>query len=263
MPYHGLSASKIARIVGCHPNTVRKYEEWGLIPPVPRNLKGYRQYSQFHLDQMKLARTAFNTPFPGSKIRKSTYTLVKTAGSGDLGGALSCAYAHLALVRAEIAQSEAVVELVRYWISGNPVDANLQPLRIGQVARLLDVSTDMLRNWESNDLLSVPRAPHSGYRLYSQAEIARLRIIRMLRTAGYSVLSILRMLHQLDRGSSASIQDMLDTVPDGEEIEYATDRWIHTLHVQEETTKEVINMLTDQINRRITHPTESKYNQGF
>ena len=104
MPYNGLSASKIARIVGCHPNTVRMYEEWGLLPPVPRNSKGYRLYTQFHLDQMKLARMAFNTPFPGSKIRKSTYSIVKTAASGDLGGALSIAYAHLALVRSEMIQ---------------------------------------------------------------------------------------------------------------------------------------------------------------
>ena len=32
MPYNRLSTSKIAKIVGCHPNTVRMYEAWGLLP---------------------------------------------------------------------------------------------------------------------------------------------------------------------------------------------------------------------------------------
>jgi hypothetical protein len=40
MPYNKLSTSKIAKAVGCHPNTVRLYEQWGLIQPVPRSAKG-------------------------------------------------------------------------------------------------------------------------------------------------------------------------------------------------------------------------------
>ena len=251
MPYNGLSASKIARIVGCHPNTVRMYEEWGLLPPVPRNSKGYRLYTQFHLDQMKLARMAFNTPFPGSKIRKSTYSIVKTAASGDLGGALSIAYAHLALVRSEIIQSEAAVDLVTHWISGRPLDATLRPLRISSTAKLLGITLDMLRSWERNGLLSVPRDPHSGYRVFGQPEISRLRVIRMLRTAGYSTISILRMLHQLDQGESGSIQEMLDIVPEEEEIEYATDRWMYTLRIQEETSQEIIRLLEEQIRHQV------------
>ena len=32
-----------------HPNTVRLYEEWGFLPPVPRAPNGYRLYDQRHL----------------------------------------------------------------------------------------------------------------------------------------------------------------------------------------------------------------------
>jgi DNA-binding transcriptional MerR regulator len=254
MPYHGLSASKIARFVGCHPNTVRKYEEWGLIAPVPRNSKGYRLYTSAHLGQMKLARLALNTPFPGSKIRRSTYTIIKAAAQGDLGGALSNAYAHLAIVRSEIIQTEAAVDLVNHWVAGIPVDATRKSLHITQAAKLLGISVDMLYNWERSHLLSVPRDSHSGYRLYGQPEIARLRIIRMLRTAGYSTMSILRMLLQLDHGNSGDIQGMLDAIPQDEEIEYATDHWLTTLKIQEATSTEMIKLLEEQIRQSIYQP---------
>jgi DNA-binding transcriptional MerR regulator len=236
-------------MIGCHPNTVRKYEEWGLLPPVERNAKGYRLYTQAHVDQMRLARLAFDTPFPGSKIRKSTYRIVITAASGDLGGALSIAYAHLGLVRSEMIQSESVVEMVRHWAAGQPLDTTTRPIRIQAAAHLLDISCDMIRNWEANGLISIPRDPQSRYRQLGQSEIARLRVIRLLRTAGYSTIAILRMLHQLDTGQTDDIQWMLNTPPEDEEIEYATDRWMTTLKIQEETSLKIIQLLEELLRR--------------
>ncbi|HSJ53701.1 MAG TPA: MerR family transcriptional regulator, partial [Anaerolineae bacterium] len=83
-----LYTSEVAREVGVHPNTVRLYEEWGLLPPVPRSTSGYRLYSRAHLDQMRLARTALHGPWPGRNIRRSVLDMVHQAASGDLGGAL-------------------------------------------------------------------------------------------------------------------------------------------------------------------------------
>ena len=53
-----LRTSEVARAVGGHPNTVRAYEAWGLLPPIPRTPSGYRQYTDVHVDQMRLARMA-------------------------------------------------------------------------------------------------------------------------------------------------------------------------------------------------------------
>ncbi|MBL7200262.1 MAG: MerR family DNA-binding transcriptional regulator [Anaerolineae bacterium] len=41
-----LRTSDIARAVGAHPNTVRLYEEWGFLPPIPRSPAGYRMYTE-------------------------------------------------------------------------------------------------------------------------------------------------------------------------------------------------------------------------
>ena len=55
-----LRTADIATAIGVHPNTVRMYEVWGFLPPVPRGPNGNRLYTEAHLDQMRLARTALH-----------------------------------------------------------------------------------------------------------------------------------------------------------------------------------------------------------
>lgn len=243
MPYSKLSTSKIARAVGCHPNTVRLYEKWGFLPQIPRSLTGYRLYTQEHQDQMQLAWLAFNAPFPGRKLRISAARLVRMAASGDLGGALEAAYLHLALVQAELAQSESAAAMLEHWAQGAPTETSSQQLRIGATSALLNLTADTLRNWESNGLLRVPREPETGYRRYGKEQIARLRVIRMLRSAGYSILAILRMLLKLDRGEASDLRLALDTPPADDEIQSAADRWVSTLKDHEERARRMIAMI--------------------
>jgi len=97
MKPRSLRTSDVARAVGVHPNTVRLYEEWGFLPPIPRSPSGYRMFTEAHVDQMRLARTALRGPWPGRNIKRSALALVRRAASGDLGGALEQAYSFLVL----------------------------------------------------------------------------------------------------------------------------------------------------------------------
>jgi len=245
-----LYTSEVAKAVGVHPNTVRLYEEWGFLPPVPRSPGGYRRFTAEHLDQMRLARTALHGVWPGRNIRRSALALVQRAASGDLGGALEQAYTHLALVQAERAQAGTAAKFLERWARGSAADATAEPLRIGETARLLGVTTDMLRNWERNGLLTVPRDPHNHYRLYGAAEISRLRVIRTLLRAGYSTMAILRMLLQFDRGQRDGLRQALDTPPPDEDILSAADRWLSTLAEQEQRAMQMIALLEEMLRRR-------------
>ena len=245
-----LRTSDIAKAVGVHPNTVRLYEEWGFQPPIPRSPSGYRLFTGAHLDQMRLARAALRGPWPGRNIKQSALTLVRRAASGDLGGALEQAYRHLALVQAERARAEVAAELLERWAHGTPADATVEPLWIGQAAQLLDVTADVLRNWERNGLIKVGRDPGNGYRLYGAAEIGRLRVIRMLRRAGYSMMAVLRMLLQLDRGQDADLRQALDTPRPDEDVYSAADRWLSTLAAQEPRAMDLFARLEDMISRQ-------------
>ncbi len=224
-PY--LRTAEIAREVGVHPNTVRLYEAWGFLPPIPRSPAGYRLYTQEHLDQMRLAYTALKWPYPGGK--EPALALVQKAAGGDLGGALEDAYRYLAQIRAEHAEADAAVEYLDHWSRGAPVDATATPLLIGQAAEHLGLTVDTLRSWERNGLLRVPRDPQSGYRRYGAAEMGRLRVIRLLRNGGYSPMAILRLLRHLDGGQGGDLRQVLDTPPPDEDVYAAADRWLSSL----------------------------------
>jgi len=245
-----LRTSDVAKAAGAHPNTVRLYEQWGFLPPVPRSPTGYRQYTEAHRDQMRFARLALHGGWPGRNIRQSALALVRQAASGDLGGALEQAYRHLALVQAERAQAEAAAELLKRWAQGAAADATSKPLQIGDAAKLLGVTIDILRNWERNGLIKPPRDPNNGYRLYGAAEMGRLRVIRMLGRAGYSTMAILRMLLHLDKGKEGDLRQVLDTPRADEDAYSAADRWLSTLAEQEKRARQMVEQLEEMIGKQ-------------
>jgi len=246
-----LRTSDLARAVGIHPNTVRRYVDRGLLPPVTRSPAGYRRFTERHLDCLHLVRLVYNDQYPGRTIRASGSRMVQAAVEDDWGGTLELAYLHLALIHSEQAQADAAATLLERWARGTPVETqDFVSLQIGQVAQLLGVTIDMLRNWERNGLLKVPRDPHNGYRRYGPAEISRLRVIRMLSRAGYSLMAILRMLLQLDQGSTTDLRHALDTPRPDEDVYSASDHWISTLHQQEELAQRAIALIEEVIEKR-------------
>ncbi len=245
-----LRTSDLSQAVGVHPNTVRLYEEWGFLPPIPRSPKGYRLFTEAHLDQLPLARLALNDDWPGRNIRRSALKLVRQAASGDLTTALEQAQQHLALVQTEQAQAEAAAEFLERWAQGAVAEAAIDPLSIGQTAELLAVTIDTLRHWERNGLLTVPRDPQNGYRRYGLVEINRLRVIRLLLRAGYSTMAVLRMLLQLDQGQRNRLREALDTPRPDEDILYASDRWLTTLADQQERARNMIAQLETMIQKQ-------------
>ena len=248
MAERSLRTSDVAAAVGVHPNTVRLYEQWGFLPRIPRSASGYRLFAPYHVALMRMARTALRGPWPGRAIRESALSIVRRAAADDLGGALELAYRHLALVRAEQARADAAVRLLERWASGAAVDASEEWLRIGQAAERLGVTSDMLRNWERNGLIRVPRDPANGYRRYGAAELGRCRVIRMLRQAGYGMMAILRMMRALDGGQRRDLGRVLDTPRPDEDVYVAADRWLSALADLEGRALQVIDQLETLIN---------------
>ncbi len=246
-----LRTSDLARAVGIHTNTVRRYVEWGLLPPVERSPSGYRLFTRAHLDCLRVARLVLSGDYPGRSIRHSGGKIIQWMAAGDPGGALEVAYQHLALVQAEHAQANAAAELLERWAQGAGTDATGQALQIGAAAKYLGVTRDILRNWERNGLIRVPRQPGNGYRIYTAREISRLRVIRMLSRAGYSLMAILRMLLQLDGGAGGDLRQALDTPRPDEDVYMASDRWLSTLAREEERARKLIALVEEIIASRM------------
>jgi DNA-binding transcriptional MerR regulator len=247
MPRSYYYTSEIAKTVGVHPNTVRLYEEWGYLPPVPRTPSGYRKFSQAHLDQIKLIRQVMNFTWMGGEIRRTGYEMINRGAEGDLGGALERAYKLRAQIQAERFQAEAAADFLETWAQGSAVESKDKPRRIGEVAKLLNVTTDRLRNWERNGLIEVPRNPLNGYRFYRTREIGRLRVIRTLSQARYSHMAILRMLTRLDQGETKALRSVLDTPREDEDVYFATDQLLSSLADLEKKSQDVISLLGETI----------------
>lgn len=239
----------LARVIGVHVNTIRLYEADGFLAPVPRNAKNYRQYTRLHLEQARLAHLAIRWPYLGDKAMLTD--LVRSAARNELDMAIELAYRYLAHVRVERTHTEAAIRFLERWASGHPFEPSRQPMQIRQVAAHLDVSVDMLRNWERNGLIHVPRDPASGHRQYGSIEFGRLRVIRTLLRAGFSVMAILTMLKRFDEGVRHNLPAVLDlSLEDSANpaIEVIADHWLSSLVSLEERAKTIIQqieLLTD------------------
>jgi DNA-binding transcriptional MerR regulator len=241
-PSH-LRTIDIARAIGVHPNTIRLYETNGYLPEIARGENGYRIYTPIHLEHARLAHLAIHWPYLA--VQKSLLlALIKSAASGDLGLSMELAYQYLAHVRVERTFAESAIEFLERWAAGHAMDSSQQQMHIRAAARHLNVTVDMLRNWERNGLIAVPRDPSNQYRLFGAAEFGRIRVIRMLVQSGYSVMAILRMLRQIDSGGAVNLREALHIPPEEDElIATIADRWLSGLVVLEARAQATIRQI--------------------
>jgi DNA-binding transcriptional MerR regulator len=253
---HYLRTSDLAKAVGVHPNTVRLYEQWGFLPEAGRSPNGYRRFTEYHLDQLRLIRLIFSGGWPGRSIRKLGLGIIEHSAAGDLGGALEMAHQLVLQVQSELAQAESAAAFLERWAAGTPVDATTKSLHIGEVADLLNTTIDAIRNWERNHLIAVPRDPANGYRLYGASEIGRLRVIRMLLRAGYSMMAILRMVSQIDRGDTRNLRQALDTPLPGDDVFMVNDHWLSALEEFQGRALQVVALLEEMLGKHYDLPIE-------
>lgn len=232
-----MNTSEIAKIAGVHANTVRNYEKWHLISPVQRKSNGYRDFNEMHLNQVLLVKKAFFSTWLSGNVRNTAMNIVKNVANKDFKNALVFTYEHFEAIQSEKAQAVDAVKILENY--NNFITNQNHYLPIGKTSNLLDISIDMLRDWERNNLITVPRG-NNGYRLYGEKEINRLKIIKVLRKAKYSMMIIMKMLKSLDDGKKYNYNEIISSNKD---VFIATDNWLKTLEKLETNAKDIINHL--------------------
>lgn len=233
--------AEIAATIGIHPNTVRLYEELALIPKPERQPNGYRIFTDFHIEQIRLARLAFQIEVLQNGLRKKIVQMVKASATADFDLALALTHEYLTQVKQERVNAEESIEIVQQILSGGTED-NSRFFRRKEVSDYLNISMDTLRNWEMNGLLTVKRK-QNGYRVYTDKDIRQLKIIRSLRCANYSLESILHMLCQLSKNPKVDIKTALNTPKEDAEIIAVCDKLITSLSDAENNARKMICML--------------------
>lgn len=235
--------AEVAAIIGTHPNTVRLYEKLKLIPKPERLPNGYRVFTEFHIKQCKLIRLAFQVEILQNGLRKKIAQMIRVSATGDFVTAIALTKKYLKQIRQERQNAEEAIEIVKQILSGS-IRGNSRQLKRKDVSELLDISMDTLRNWEMNGLLTVKRKDN-GYRVYTDEDIQRLKIIRSLRCANYSLEAILRLLQQLSRNPDTDILATLNTPKQTDDIISVCDRPIVSLSEAEKNAAIILDMLQD------------------
>lgn len=238
---------EIAQLIGIHPNTVRMYEDLELIPKPERQPNGYRVFTDIHVEQFRLARLAFQIEVLQNGLRRKIVRMVKTSAAGDYDTALKLTQEYLMQVREEIANAEEAIMIVKQILDGR-TEENIHAMKRKEVSEYLKISMDTLRNWEMNGLLTV-RRKRNGYRVYTDEDIKRLKIIRSLRCANYSLEAILTMLVQLSQDPEIDIKKALDTPREDTEIIAVCDKLVTSLMAAMCNAEKMILKLKDMKSR--------------
>lgn len=235
------STSEAAKIIGIHPNTVRLYEKWGLIPEAKRKTNGYRVFTDFHIEQLQFARIAFQIEVLQNGLRKKIVEAVKSSAIGNFDKALCLTKEYLDQIKTERKNAEEAINIAKQILSGNLTEQSLCMKR-KEVSEYLDISMDTLRNWELNGLIRIKRK-QNGYRFYTSEDIRRLKIIRTLRVANYSLEAILRMLNALEYDPNTNIEQVLNTPKEDTDIISVCDKLIVSLNAAEKNAQIMITLL--------------------
>ncbi len=228
--------SEIAQRIGIHPNTVRLYEELELIPKPERKENGYRVFTDFHMEQIKFARIALKVEVLQNGLRKQAISIIKVSALGDFSKAICLTEHYLQQIRNEQSNAEEAIGITEKLISGHSQETGATFLTRKEAADYLQISIDALRNWEMNGLLTVKRK-QNGYRVYGDEDIRRLKIIRSLRCANYSLSAILRMLNTLSQNPEADIRQVIDTPKQNDDIISVCDKLLTSLDCAEQNAK--------------------------
>ena len=235
--------SDVAKIIGIHVNTVRLYEELGLIAKPERRSNGYRVFTDLHIEQFKLARAALKVEVLQKGLRKKALTIIKVAAAGKYEEASQLTESYLRQVDIEKQHAEEAIDITQQILSGSSLDEVKEiTLTRKEAASYLQVTMDTLRNWELNGLIAVKRK-QNGYRVYTTIDLQRLKIIRSLRCANYSLASILRMLQALSYDPTSNIREVIDTPDETDDIITACDRLLSSLAEAKENAQYVAGQI--------------------
>ncbi len=177
---------------------VRNYEANGLIPKAERSPSGYRLYTQQHLAALK----AVKSMAPGYGWPR-TSAIMQALHRGDLSAALATIderHAELASKRFQVEQTLFALRTLASQSDSLQSSHHSQRVQVGEAAKQVGVRISALHFWEQQGLLHPVREQHSRYRLYDEPQMRRLRVVVLLREAGYGFTVILSVLDELAAG---------------------------------------------------------------
>ncbi|WP_317969871.1 MerR family transcriptional regulator [Paenibacillus sp. CCS19] len=185
---------QIAELLLISTTTLRRYEEQGLIPDVPRSASNRRSYSAVHLQAFATIRAllrAYDIPV--------AYEVMRKINNEEISDALWLVNEQQAETQAEKKRVEEMLGMLRdtNWAVFEGIKAD-DRMTIGEAARMARVNASAIRHWEQEGLLASQRNEENGYRVFTLAELRKIVLISSLRKTVYYIDNIKQLLQELD-----------------------------------------------------------------
>ncbi len=128
MTHQTLTIGELSRRTNCKVQTIRWYEEVGLLPTSVRTSGGHRTYEQEHLERLEFIRHAREFGFPLDAVR-SLLALANASGQRSCEAAHEIASEQLASVEAKLRRLEMLraelAHMVETGCRGAPSDCRI------------------------------------------------------------------------------------------------------------------------------------------
>ncbi|OXM14367.1 MerR family DNA-binding transcriptional regulator [Paenibacillus herberti] len=191
VPY---TPKQLANKLNLSTTTLRRYEELGLIPDVPRTASNRRWYTTVHL----LASAAIRILIQGYDI-PVVHEAMKQVKDGNTNEALWLLNQGQYKMQLEKRRVEEIMPLVRNADFSTFGNVKLKDrMSIGEVADLAGVNTSAIRYWEQEGLIVSERNQENGYRLFTPVELRKIFVISSLRKTVYFIGNIKQLLDDLE-----------------------------------------------------------------
>ncbi|MEE1755262.1 TioE family transcriptional regulator [Streptomyces sp. SP18CS02] len=186
----------LARGHGLSTQAIRNYEEAGILPAAGRTSHGYRTYTPLHAG----ALSAFLALVPGHGHRTAT-SIMRAVNEGAVEEAFRLIDESHAQLLDDRRTLQAVESALRDLEPTTAPEAGGGPVPdgmfIGPLAERLGIRPATLRKWERAGLLRPRRDPHTGYRVYGEADVRDARLAHQLRRGGYLLEQIAPLIAQV------------------------------------------------------------------
>ncbi|MGW6457453.1 TioE family transcriptional regulator [Streptomyces sp. NPDC055078] len=189
----------LARAHGLSTQSIRNYEEAGVLPAAGRTPHGYRTYTALHAR----ALGTFLALVPGHGHQTAT-SIMRAVNQGAVAEAVRLideGHAQLLDDRRTLQAVESALRDLAPAMSPEP-DAAVSGSGsggtfIGPLAGQLGIRPATLRKWEHAGLVRPRRDPLTGYRLYDEADVRDARLAHQLRRGGYRLEQIAPLIAQV------------------------------------------------------------------
>jgi DNA-binding transcriptional MerR regulator len=199
----------IARKLGISTTTLRKYEEFGLVPPVPRSAAGYRTYTREHMAYFACVREMLPAFTTGEIVK-----IFKCVMAKEIDTALWIANK----AQADLHGEKIIAgKIVKNLLLKNESQHNLccENLSIHDISRETGVPATAIRYWDKVGLISAGRITENNYRIFEADHVKQVLAICALKFSArvfrqrHSIAQIREELRTFDYNDKTRISMMI------------------------------------------------------